>query len=100
MRASQNSRRRASYSSLPGSKHLEAFLEMLSAERGAAPLTIAAYRNDLADFAGFLAAGGTAVAAADAAVLRRYLAKLVRVGMAPRTTARRLSALRQFHKFL
>ena len=33
------------------SKHLEAFLEMLAAERGAAPLTLAAYRNDLADLA-------------------------------------------------
>ena len=31
------------------SKRLEAFLEMLAAERGAARLTLAAYRNDLAD---------------------------------------------------
>src|SRR5260370_25830458 len=84
----------------PTSRHVEAFLEMLAAERGAAKLTIVAYRNDLDDFAAFLAAAGKTVEAADAAVLRRYLARLVGAGMAPRTTARRLSALRQFPKFL
>jgi integrase/recombinase XerD len=73
---------------------------MLAAERGAARLTIAAYRSDLIDFAGFLAASGTALEAADAEALRRYLAGLARAKMAPRTTARRLSALRQFHRFL
>src|SRR5215471_4113243 len=31
------------------SKHLEAFLEMLAAERGSAPLTLAAYHHDLSD---------------------------------------------------
>ena len=34
---------------------LEAFLEMMSAERGAAANTLAAYRRDLDDYAGFLA---------------------------------------------
>jgi integrase/recombinase XerD len=82
------------------SRHVEAFLEMLVAERGAARLTIAAYANDLADFAGFLAASATDVAEADAAALRRYLARLADTGLAPRTTARRLSCLRQFHRFL
>lgn len=82
------------------SRHIEAFLEMLAAERGAAKLTIFAYRNDLDDFAAFLAGAGTTVEGADAAALRRYLARLAGAGMAPRTSARRLSALRQFHKFL
>jgi integrase/recombinase XerD len=82
------------------SRHVEAFLEMLAAERGAAKLTIVAYRNDLDDFAAFLAGAGIAVEGADAAALRRYLARLAGAGMAPRTSARRLSALRQFHKFL
>src|SRR5258708_11481832 len=86
-------------SALP-SRHVEAFLEMLAAERGAARLTIDAYRNDLGDFAGFLAAAGKPVETADAAALRRYLARLSGAGLSPRTTARRLSALRQFHKFL
>ncbi len=73
---------------------------MLAAERGAARLTIAAYRNDLDDFAGFLAASGIALEAADADALRRYFAGIARAGLSPRTSARRLSALRQFHRFL
>ena len=80
------------------SKHLEAFLEMLAAERGAAPLTLAAYRSDLSDLAEFLAARGCALDAADTAVLHAYLAS--RTGFAPRTAARRISAMRQFYKFL
>jgi integrase/recombinase XerD len=84
----------------PSSRHVEAFLEMLAAERGAAALTIDAYRRDLLDFAGFLAGAGITVEAAGTAALRRYFGALAGAGMAPRTTARRLSSLRQFHKFL
>ena len=84
----------------PASRHVEAFLEMLAAERGAAVLTIDAYRRDLVDFSGFLARTGVAVEAAGVAALRRYFAALAGAGMAPRTAARRLSSLSQFHKFL
>ena len=34
---------------------VDAFLEMMSAERGAARNTIEAYRRDLGDYAGYLA---------------------------------------------
>jgi integrase/recombinase XerD len=44
-------------------RHVEAFLEMLAAERGAARNTLAAYAADLADFASFLGARGAAPAA-------------------------------------
>jgi integrase/recombinase XerD len=71
---------------------------MLAAERGAAALTLDAYRRDLADFADFLKGPSIAVASADD--VRRYLARLEATGMASRTAARRLSALRQFFKFL
>ena len=37
-----------------GSHHVEAFLEMMSAERGAAQNTLAAYRRDLEDYGRFL----------------------------------------------
>lgn len=77
---------------------IERFLEMLTAERGAAPLTIEAYRRDLADLGDFLKAKPVAAASADD--LRGYLARQEATGMAPRTQARRLSALRQFYKFL
>jgi len=76
---------------------IEAFLEMLAAERGAARLTIAAYQHDLLDLARFL---GSDIAAADSSALRRYLAALERGGKGARTAARRLSALRQFFRFL
>jgi integrase/recombinase XerD len=82
------------------SRHLESFIEMLRAERNAAQNTIEAYRRDLADLTAFLARRGTELAAADAAAIRAYLAKLHRAGMAPRTAARRLSAIRQFYRFL
>jgi len=80
-------------------RHIEAFLEMLAAERGAAPNTLVAYRSDLADFAGFLGAAEPSEQASTADV-RRYLAHLAATRMTPRTAARRLSALRQFHRFL
>jgi integrase/recombinase XerD len=82
------------------SRRLEAFLEMLAAERGAARLTLAAYRNDLADLAGFLAARATQLEDADAAALHDYLAAAATRRLAPRTLARRLSAMRQFFRFL
>ncbi len=82
------------------SRHLEAFLEMLAAERGAARLTLAAYRNDLVDLQGFLAASGVALEAAGTEELRRYFAALAKAQLAPRTAARRFSAFRQFYRFL
>ena len=76
----------------------DAFLEMLAAERGAALHTLDAYRRDLADFADSCRA--RSIAEAGAEDVRRYLARLDSAGMSPRTAARRLSALRQFYKFL
>ena len=76
----------------------EAFLEMLAAERGAAKLTLAAYANDLTDCARFLKGAPLETASSDE--LRRYLGALTRRRMKPRTVARRLSALRQFFRFL
>jgi integrase/recombinase XerD len=91
--------RMRSTASAPISRHVEAFLEMLAAERGARPLTLAAYRGDLADVARFLGADA-ALESAATDDLRRYLARLARARMTPRTAARRLSALRQFYRFL
>ena len=82
------------------SRHVEAFLEMLAAERGAARLTLAAYRNDLADFAAFSAVDASDRDGDRPSDLRRYLARWRAPRLAPRTAARRLSALRQFYRFL
>ncbi|HWX50300.1 MAG TPA: site-specific tyrosine recombinase XerD [Roseomonas sp.] len=81
-------------------RHLEAFLEMLAAERGAARNTLAAYEADLTDLAGFLRGRGTRLAEAAPDLLRAYLARLTDAGLSPRTAARRLAALRQFYRFL
>lgn len=75
-------------------RHVEAFLEMLAAERGAARNTLLAYRADLDHFA---AVAGPPAAAGAAAVARWVAGQ---ADAAPRTLARRLSALRQFYRFL
>jgi integrase/recombinase XerD len=79
---------------------LDAFLEMMSAERGAARHTLDAYRRDLADFAAFLGRHGLAPVTATADDIRGYLAGLADAGLLPATTARRLAAIRQFYRFL
>ncbi len=79
---------------------LEAFLEMLSAERGAAVHTLDAYRRDLLDFAGHLRKKGRTFTNGSAADIRDYLASLSAAGLKASTQARRLSALRQLHRFL
>lgn len=80
----------------PDSVHvIEAFLDMMGAERGARANTLAAYRRDLMDFA----------ARCDAVRASRdevgvWLQSLSAGGMAASTQARKLSALRQFYGFL
>ncbi|RUM97719.1 site-specific tyrosine recombinase XerD [Pseudaminobacter arsenicus] len=75
---------------------IEAFLEMMSAERGAADNTLASYRRDLEDAAE--AVGD--LAAAQTADIRTYLGEIAARGFASSSQARKLSALRQFFKFL
>jgi integrase/recombinase XerD len=82
------------------SRHVETFLEMLSAERGAAANTLDAYRRDLEDCGDFLARDESDLERADADDIRAYLANQADIGMASRTQARRLSCLRQFYGFL
>ena len=81
-------------------RHIENFLEMLSAERGLAQNSLLAYQTDLADFAGFLAARNETPQMVGIDSLRLYVQGLADQGMKPATAARRLSALRQFFRFL
>src|SRR5262245_3143604 len=85
---------------LPVPAPAEAFLEMMAAERGAADNTLNAYRRDLADVATFLTRRRAELKDATTEDLRAYLKLLSGQGMTPRTAARRLSALRQFYRFL
>lgn len=97
------------------------FLDMMRAERGAADNTMAAYTDDLADFAGFLSqhrsvphqdakedapqnapqdARQNAPQDAKEEDLQEYLQRLHRQGLATASVARRFSCLRQFFGFL
>lgn len=76
------------------------FLDMLAAERGAAPNTLAAYRRDLEDYLSVLASRRIAPEDVGPAEVRAYLASLDDRGLKASSAARRLSCVRQFHKFL
>jgi len=79
---------------------IELFLDMLAAERGASSNTLDAYRRDLTDFAADLTAAGTRISAAKNNDIRAHLGRLAKRGLAAASMARRLSAVRQFYRFL
>ncbi|MEP3265356.1 MAG: site-specific tyrosine recombinase XerD [Hyphomicrobiales bacterium] len=82
------------------SSRVELFLEMLSAERGAAQNTLESYARDLSSYSGFLKARRTIMDKAGSEDIRAYLASCSDEGLAASSVARRLSAIRQLHKFL
>jgi integrase/recombinase XerD len=77
-----------------------AFLEMMSAERGAAKNTIDAYRRDLSDYAGYVAGRQQTLLDVERETVNAYLDRLRHDGLSAASSARRLSAIRQFHRFL
>jgi integrase/recombinase XerD len=79
---------------------IEAFLEMMAAERGAAKNTLDAYRRDLGDYQSALGAAGKSLRNAQTDDIRSYLLSLKNRGFAATSSARRLSAIRQLHRFL
>ncbi|HLS88910.1 MAG TPA: tyrosine recombinase XerC [Sphingobacteriaceae bacterium] len=80
------------------------FMDYMAVERGASPLTLDAYGADLQDFFACLDLPPEPPAAALREIthhhIRRYLAQLHSRGYQRRTTARKLSALRSFFRFL
>lgn len=84
----------------PSALQVESFLEMMSAERGAATNTLQSYERDLEDVRSFLMQRNVRLTDATPDDLRAYLSHLARQGFAASSQARRLSALRQFFKFL
>lgn len=80
---------------------IEKFLAYLNVERRASQRTIAAYRDDLARFQRALAKHSTADwSQVSQAHVRAFVADEHRRGQAPKTLARRLSALRSFYRWL
>lgn len=74
-----------------------AFLEMMSAERGASSHTLDAYGRDLLDASAFCRGRLVQARQHD---LAAWLSDLAGRGLAPATQARKLSALRRFFRFL
>lgn len=78
-----------------------AFLRHLATVRGASAHTLRAYGADLAHaVAGLAGLGATRAADVDLVRLRRYLATLRERRLAPRSLARRISAVRSFFRWL
>ncbi|HCM84281.1 MAG TPA: tyrosine recombinase [Alphaproteobacteria bacterium] len=76
---------------------VDLFLDMLVAERGASVNTLDAYRRDLTAASEFVKSDLQQASSDD---LSRYLSRLRRQKRAATTIARRLSALRQYYRFL
>jgi integrase/recombinase XerD len=79
---------------------IERFMEMLSAERGASANTLDAYSRDLANFANFTIPQGRNLENATTDDIKGFIAAMVSEGLAASSRARRLSALKQFYRFL
>jgi len=78
----------------------EQFLDSLWLESGLSGNTLSAYRSDLAAFDTWLNKKGLDLKSAGRAELLGYLAANVRQGLSPRSSARRLSTLRRFYRYL
>ncbi|MCB0966736.1 MAG: site-specific tyrosine recombinase XerD [Ilumatobacter sp.] len=78
----------------------EEFLVWMSAERGRARNTIAAYRRDLTQYAAWLAARDSDILVVRHDDLVDWIADQRRDGAAPSSIARRLAAVRSLHRFL
>lgn len=79
---------------------IEAFLEMMSAERGAAKNTLISYTKDLEQYAAFLRDKRQQFSTVNTQAIEMHLADLAQAGFSASTQSRHLSAIRQFHKFL
>lgn len=94
--------RRGSAISRPdtGSDPVAQFLGVLQAERGLTRNTLAAYRGDLADFAGFLRRRGRTLSTIRADDVLAYVERLHAAGLGPASIKRRLSAVRGLARHL
>ena len=76
------------------------FLDYLKIEKGLATLSVEAYRRDLEQFGGFLAARKRQLLQARREDIRAFMNQLFSHGVMDRSVARKLSALRHFYKYL
>ena len=76
------------------------FLDMIATERNASRNTLDAYKRDLDDYAKFLGAKKSDFRKAGTQTIRDYLSALKKRELASASVARKLSAIRQLHRFL
>lgn len=82
-------------------KYIDSFLEMIVAERGASPRTVVSYRRDLNDLSAYLRKNQKiTLVRAKHDHLKNYLRQLAAQNLTVKTQARRLSAIREFYRFL
>ncbi len=79
---------------------IEQFTDALWMERGLSSNTLTAYRNDLSGLAGWLQKQGKTLVVAQRQDLLAYLSERVGDGAKPRTTARLVSSMRRFYRYL
>jgi integrase/recombinase XerD len=75
----------------------EEFLVALRSERGLAANTVAAYRRDLGAYLAYVDESGREP---DSELVSAYVRSLHRRGLAPATIARKVAAVRGYHRFL
>jgi integrase/recombinase XerD len=83
-----------------GARLIDQFLEMMSAERGASRNTLEAYQRDLDEYLSFLSRTGASARTANTETVRAFLGALSSRRLAKTSAARKLSAVKQFHRFL
>ncbi len=79
---------------------IDRFLDALWSEKGLSRNTLAAYRTDLRSLARWLAERGKSLDDATRADLLEFIAWRVEGGARPRSTARQLSSLRRYYRFM
>ena len=84
----------------PDQAIIERFLDALWMESGLSANTLSAYRSDLRAYAAWLHAAASGLQQASRVQLRTYLAVCVDAGARPGTSARMLSSLRRFYRYL
>jgi integrase/recombinase XerD len=82
-------------------RDVEAFLQYLSKDKGYSQNTLAAYRNDLAQMAAFIAAEqAKGIITSYDGLLKSYLLKLREKRYSVATTARKVASAKSFFKFM
>ena len=87
-------------SSEANSRVVSGFLDYLKVEKGLAPLTVAAYSSDIAQFSGFLDKRKCSLLAARRNDVRDFIQQLFANSVDGRSVGRKLSALRHLYRYL